>query len=193
MFVLAEPVSLDLPLGTMHSQLLLNGFLGLAFRLLSFVSLSSGGCPDPSPAFPPPQYDESSHILKSAFVEIEESVKNIVSESFYDTSSFSIEVTSSKQTLWSLHHTAREKNESRPGAKVINGATSYRIASITKVFTVLAIIKEHAAGRLDLDDTIDKYIPELTEDQKGGIPWKEITLRTLANQLSGLPNDCRYF
>ena len=43
-----------------------------------------------------------------------------------------------------------------------------------------------------MDDTIDKYIPELKKKQEGTIPWGSITLRTLASQLSGIPNDCEF-
>ena len=66
----------------------------------------------------------------------------------------------------------------------------YRIASITKTFTVLGILYQEKAGNLSLDEPVYKYIKELREDQKGTLPWKDITLRSLASQLSGIPREC---
>jgi CubicO group peptidase (beta-lactamase class C family) len=65
----------------------------------------------------------------------------------------------------------------------VDGDSQYRIASITKVFTTLGLLYQHAAGNLSLDDAVDKYIPELKESDKGELPWKDITLRMLASQL----------
>ena len=65
----------------------------------------------------------------------------------------------------------------------VDGDSQYRIASITKSFTILGLLYQHALGNLHLDDSIDKYIPELKEPDKGELPWKDITLRSLASQL----------
>lgn len=65
----------------------------------------------------------------------------------------------------------------------MDGDSQYRIASITKTFTTLGVLYQHAAGNLSLDDSVDKYIPELAEEDGGEIPWKDITLRILASQL----------
>jgi CubicO group peptidase (beta-lactamase class C family) len=162
---------------------------GILVCLLPLKTL--GLCYNPSPAFPPPEYKASSQDLQDAFSKIAMSLKDIMSSKSLDMSSFSVEVTSSKETLGTFYHTAKDKNETRPGAVTVNGSSVYRIASITKVFTVLGVIQQHVAGKLHLDDTIDKYIPELTEKQNGSIRWRDITLRTLASQLSGIPNDCK--
>jgi CubicO group peptidase (beta-lactamase class C family) len=145
-------------------------------------------CYDPSPAFVLPNsrtYDESL-ILKDAFKGITTNLRKLVSQTAYDNYSFSIEVTTSEDLLWELHHTARYKDSARPGAKEVNSDSVYRVASITKAFTTLALIQQHIAGNLSIDDTIDQYL-----DLKGDIPWKDITLRTVASQLSGIPRDCK--
>ena len=147
-------------------------------------------CYDPSPAFPPPDFSRDSKDLKWTFAHIEKSLEQAVSNKTFAASSYSVEITSSKETLWSSHHTARHRNESRPGTKVINSDSVYRIASITKTFTTLGILQQHAAGNLSLDDPIQKYIAELHGPESGNIPWKNITLRTLASQLSGIPREC---
>ena len=147
-------------------------------------------CYDPSPAFPPPDFSRDSKGLKWTLAHIEKSLEQAVSDKIFAASSYSVEITSSKETLWSSHHTARDRNESRIGTKVVNSDSVYRIASITKTFTTLGILQQHAAGNLSLDDPIQKYIAELQGPEGGNIPWKDITLRTLASQLSGIPRDC---
>ncbi len=157
--------------------------LGITLLLLN---RAQAACYDPSPAYPPPTLNCSDPILLSSFASLEQTLAQYASENAYNTTSFSVEVTSSQSTLWSGHSTARELNSSRPGAKPVTDESFYRIASITKTFTTLAILKQAAAGNLSLDDPVNKYLPDL----KGSIPWKDITLRTLASQLSGIPRDC---
>jgi CubicO group peptidase (beta-lactamase class C family) len=156
----------------------------------AFVRTVYARCYNPSPAFPLPNFSQDSEQFKWVVASIEKSLKHVVSDGSFATSSYSVEITSSKETLWSSHHTARDRNESRVGAKVVDGNSVYRIASITKTFTTLGILQQHAAGNLSLDDPISQYIAELQGPQSGNIPWKDITLRTLASQLSGIPREC---
>ncbi|KAK3714048.1 hypothetical protein LTR37_008077 [Vermiconidia calcicola] len=145
-------------------------------------------CFDPSPAFPVPEWTNGGEDLSSVFDSIETQLRDLIADQKYDAASFSVEVTSSHESLWSQYHTARKRNESRPGAERVDGDSLYRIASITKVFTTLGLLYQYEAGNLDLQSPISKYIPELAVNG-GEIPWHDITLRTLASQLSGLPRD----
>jgi CubicO group peptidase (beta-lactamase class C family) len=156
---------------------------------LCLVVRSSAKCGENMVAHPPPEYDASHPLLRDAFAHISTSLDIIIGDPEYNSTSFSVEVTSSKETLWAYHHTARERNESRPDIPHVNGEALYRIASITKTFTVLGILKQHEAGNLSLDDPVDKYIEDLRGKQNGSIPWHDITLRSLASQLSGLPRE----
>lgn len=152
--------------------------------LLSLISLVCCGC-HPSAEFPPPKLHPSSKELKQVFKNIEASIEDRASQSQYNTTSFSLEITSSQSTLYSYHHTAKNLSPNRPGASPVNSSSAYRIASITKVFTVLAILQQHANGSLHLDDPVIKYLPKLS----GSLPWNDITLRALGSQLSGIPGD----
>ncbi|KAF1944860.1 beta-lactamase family protein [Clathrospora elynae] len=161
--------------------------------VLLFTSLlgaiASAKCFEPSIAHPPPEYDAYDPLLQNAFASITAALAVAVAAPEFDSTSFSVEVTSSKESLWSQHHTGRERNTSRPDIPQVNGDALYRIASITKTFTVLGILYQHAAGNLSLDDTVNTYLKELGEKSDGGIPWKDITLRSLASQLSGIPRE----
>ena len=152
---------------------------------LQFLSVHAV-CYDSSPAFPPPSYHSDDLELVEAFSRIQGSLNSIVSHPKYNASSYSVQITSTQSTLWSTYHTASEKNTTRPGATKVKGDSAFRIASITKTFTVLALLQLHEEGKIALDDPIDKYLPSLT----GDLPWKDITIRILASQLSGIPGEC---
>ena len=64
----------------------------------------------------------------------------------------------------------------------INETMYYRIASITKTFTAVAILKLIEEGKLTLDTTISNFFPEIA------IPNKEkITIYHLLHMSSGIP------
>ena len=63
----------------------------------------------------------------------------------------------------------------------VNRDTRFGIASITKAFTGLALLKLNETGRIDLDAPIQKYVPSFPVK-----PGKPITLRLLAHHLAGI-------
>jgi CubicO group peptidase (beta-lactamase class C family) len=74
------------------------------------------------------------------------------------------------------------ETQARPDADTI-----YRIGSITKSFTSLALLAQRDDGKLGLDDLLARWIPEargLVYPTRDAPP---ITLRQLANHTSGLP------
>ncbi|KAF9731995.1 hypothetical protein PMIN06_000220 [Paraphaeosphaeria minitans] len=155
----------------------------------AFVGLAVATCYEPSYALPPPEYDQDHPILKDALTTLHDVLTIALGDPKYNSTSISIEVTSSKESLWEFHHTARARNASRPDIPHVDGSALYRIASITKAFTVLGLLQQHAAGNISLDDSVEKYLTELKGPQNGTLPWKDITLRSLASQLSGIPRE----
>jgi CubicO group peptidase (beta-lactamase class C family) len=59
--------------------------------------------------------------------------------------------------------------------------TRFRIASITKQFTAMAILMLEAQGKLDVQDAICDYVPDCPEE------WKPVTIHHLLTHTSGLP------
>ncbi len=57
-------------------------------------------------------------------------------------------------------------------------ATAYRIASITKTFTAVAVMALRDEGRLELDDLLGRHLP--------GVPYAEATVRRLLAHSSGM-------
>lgn len=64
----------------------------------------------------------------------------------------------------------------------IQPSTKFAIASITKSFTATAILQLQEQGKLRVEDTIDKYMPELPYAPK-------ITIRQLLTHTAGLPKN----
>ncbi|MGA7206047.1 MAG: serine hydrolase domain-containing protein [Specibacter sp.] len=68
--------------------------------------------------------------------------------------------------------------------------TAFRIASCTKSFTAAAILLLRDRGRLDLDDDVARYLPELIVTGWGaGLDPAPLTLRMLLSMSSGMPTD----
>jgi CubicO group peptidase (beta-lactamase class C family) len=170
--------------------------VSIILTLLNLIPSILALCSTQSPFHSPPSYNRQSSEVWEALGIIEASLSTLLRNSNnLNTSSYSIEVTSSQSTLWSTFHTAKDKNLTRPGAEIVDETSRYRIASITKVFTVLGLLQQHAAGNLSLEDTVDKYVPQLPSSHHykakstSSIQWDKISLRSLASQLSGIPRD----
>lgn len=65
----------------------------------------------------------------------------------------------------------------------------FRIASMTKSFTELAILKLRDAGKLSLDEPASKYVPELAGMKYPTRDSAPITVRQLLTHSAGFPED----
>jgi CubicO group peptidase (beta-lactamase class C family) len=69
-----------------------------------------------------------------------------------------------------------------------NKTSVYRIASMSKSITAMAILQLRDAGKLQLDEPAYKYIPEI-KGQKYSADSPEITIRHLLTHAAGFPED----
>jgi CubicO group peptidase (beta-lactamase class C family) len=77
----------------------------------------------------------------------------------------------------------------REAGDAVTPDTVFRIASMTKSFTALAVLKLRDEGRLSLDDPVSKWIPEaakLALPTRDSAAW---TVRQLLTHGTGLPED----
>lgn len=74
------------------------------------------------------------------------------------------------------------------GAKVEPG-TAFRIASMTKSFTAAAILQLRDAGKLSLDDRVDRWVPEIRGWRPATADAPPLTLRMLLTHGGGFPED----
>jgi CubicO group peptidase (beta-lactamase class C family) len=67
--------------------------------------------------------------------------------------------------------------------------TVFRIASMTKSFTAIAILKLRDEGKLALDDPAEKYVPEMASLVYPTSDAPRITIRHLLSHAEGFPED----
>lgn len=70
------------------------------------------------------------------------------------------------------------------GKDSITANTPFHIASTTKTFTAMAVLKLAEEGKLNINDSLQKFFP--------GFPYEGMTVKILLNQRSGLPNYAYY-
>ncbi|RSM05370.1 hypothetical protein CDV31_009608 [Fusarium ambrosium] len=144
----------------------------------AWLSLADAYCPPTGSVLPPPDISSDGKLTET----LNNALRKLAKSGIWNTTttSFSIELTSSKENIFSFHHTSPKLNSS--GVDKVDGKTIYRVASVTKVFTTLALLLQNG---INLDDSITKYVPELSK-----IAWyKDVTLRMLASQISGVHRD----
>lgn len=62
----------------------------------------------------------------------------------------------------------------------LNSHSAFHLASVSKTFTAMAVLKLAEMGKLSLTDSIQKFLPSF--------PYGNITVKLLLNHRSGLPN-----
>jgi CubicO group peptidase (beta-lactamase class C family) len=66
----------------------------------------------------------------------------------------------------------------------MNENSPLHIASLSKTFTAMAVMRLHETGRLSIDDTLGKFFP--------AFPYPTITIKMLLSHRSSLPNYLNY-
>ncbi|KKZ64183.1 hypothetical protein EMCG_01531 [[Emmonsia] crescens] len=135
-----------------------------------------------------------------AFTKAKDSFPGIIEDLFKSgvidssVSSFTIDVysTVTNKSVYSYFHqaTAPALNETFPAGGIDDG-TVIRVGSVSKLFTVYAILT-HAGGMEVLNHPVTRYLPELAneslKDEDGPlerIAWEDITVGALASHMGG--------
>ena len=71
----------------------------------------------------------------------------------------------------------------------VTAQSVFRIASMTKSFVALAVLRLRDEGRLRLDDPAEKYLPELKKAPRAPSDAPPFTIRQLLGHSAGLPED----
>jgi len=122
---------------------------------------------------PPPGYEEVVERLRAA-VQYEVAAK--------DLPALSIAVVERDRVIWSEGFGFQDANRTVPATR----ETVYRVGSVSKLFTDLAIMQLVEQGQLDLDAPVSKYLPSFAPANQQNTP---ITLRQLMSHRSGLVRE----
>ena len=71
----------------------------------------------------------------------------------------------------------------------VDSGTVFRIASMTKSFTAMAVLKLRDEGKLSLDDPAERWVPELRVLKYPTTDSPRITIRHLLSHAEGFPED----
>lgn len=77
-------------------------------------------------------------------------------------------------------HTTVRGDADRERGRPVRAADRFRVGSVTKTFVATVVLQLVAEGRLRLDDTVEKWLPDLVPD------GRRITVRRLLAHTSGL-------
>lgn len=158
------------------------------------------------PSFTPPSNILSSNVIQQAVLNITNALNNAIrtGESIFgsfksSTTSFSLTAMSQfdSSPILDFHHTSGSLNISAGSTSKITSDTVYRIGSVSKLFTVYALLLNN--GTHHWNRPVTDFIPELKAAQHpphdstvDWVQWDQVTVGTLASQLSGVGRDCMF-
>lgn len=157
----------------MQLKLISYGLLSVFFILQMACGGGSGGGDSAQIEIPP---KDSSPSNSPSTGTLQERLDAVLAEQ--DSSSAGVSVLVVKDGEIVYHKSAGMAN--RNAGIAINNQTGFRLASVSKSFTALAIMQLLEAGQLSLNDSVNNYIPELPES------WQPITVKMLLTHESGI-------
>lgn len=169
------------------------------FGILAVVAASTTAvagvkttCPPLGPVLPAPEapskFDGMEKVVKGLKAGLDEKTSSLLKASALSVGVKSIH--ESKQ-LFSYHYTPPKMGDI--GTEKIDENTIYRVGSVSKMMPALAVLQ---SKDINLDDPVLEYLPDLADainDSEIDLDhWEDITVRSLANHLSGLSTDSTY-
>jgi CubicO group peptidase (beta-lactamase class C family) len=138
-----------------------------------------------SDAYPPPRFTDPGRVakLESAFPEIDRIFRAYATEQKVPGMIWGVVIDGR------LAHVASTGVRERATNSPITPATAFRIASMTKSFTALAIMKLRDDGKLSLDDPVSKWIPEFAKMELPTRDSAPLRVRNLMSHSGGFPED----
>ncbi|KAJ0420254.1 beta-lactamase/transpeptidase-like protein [Aspergillus carlsbadensis] len=176
--------------------------------LLLVVQVAGQLCPLPGPRYPAPRAAAGSTTLDRASSEFISALKSVMHPDYYssqepaidpDLLSFTVQVYSAHDSrpLFEYYHTATSARNNTIGVRNVDEDTVFRIASCSKLWTVLLLLIE--TGDASFHEPVVNYIPELREaiaerrsnttesrNEVDQVLWEELTIGELASQMSGV-------
>jgi CubicO group peptidase (beta-lactamase class C family) len=153
--------------------------------LLGGAGVSSQSLPSAADRVPPPVFTDPQRVakLESAFPEIDQLFRAFAERLHVPGIAYGIIIDGR------LAHTGALGYRDATTKAPVDADTVFRIASMTKSFTALCIMKLRDEGKLSLDDPAERYVPELAGLVPPTADSPRITIRHLLSHAEGFPED----
>jgi CubicO group peptidase (beta-lactamase class C family) len=159
-------------------------FAGMLLSMINVHAQSRFVSANPNAAYQPPVFTDADRIKKieAVFPVIERIYKEYAEKNHFPGYAFGVMVDGKLSFSGSGGYADIDKK--------IPATTKsmFRIASMSKSFTAMAILKLRDEGKLKLDDPVYLYIPEM-KGQKLTKDAPEITVKNLLSHSAGFPED----
>src|SRR6266853_2837700 len=149
------------------------------FALLTTATLAAGD------AYPPPRFTDPDRVarLQSAMPEIDRLFRAYATDKKIPGMIWGVVIDGQ------LAHRGAFGVRDRASQTLITPDTAFRIASMTKSFTALAVLKLRDDGRLSLEDPVSRWIPEFARMERPTRDTPPLTVRQLLSHSAGFPED----
>ena len=151
----------------------------ILFAVLSTATLAA------SDAYPPPRFADPGRVtkLQSAMPEIDQIFRAYATEKKIPGMIWGVVIDGQVAHLGSFG--VRDLASQAP----VTPDTAFRIASMTKSFTALAVLKLRDDGRLSLEDPVSRWIVEFARMERPTRDTPPLTIRQLLSHSAGFPED----
>ena len=150
------------------------------------VAAASGAQPSRlSSKAPPPAFADSNRAAKlaAAYPEIDRLMRAFAEQSHVPGIAYGVIVDGT------LAHVGVAGLRDVATKAPVDSVTVFRIASMTKSFTAVAILQLRDAGKLSLDVPAERYVPQLARLRYATADAPKITIRDLLSHSAGFPED----
>jgi len=138
-----------------------------------------------SDAYPPPRFIDPDRVrkLESALPGIDQVFRRYATERKIPGMVWGVVIDGR------LAHVESVGLRDRSSRAPVTAATVFRIASMTKSFTTLAILKLRDEGKLSLEDPVSKWLPEFARMELPTRDTAPLRIRQLLSHSAGFPED----
>ena len=146
---------------------------------LALAALLVVAAPRAQVAVPPPPPPK----VAEAFAAVDQLFKQFVADRHVPGAAWGVSVSEGGQ------HTGVTGFRDAAAKAPVTADSVFRIASMTKSFTAISILKLRDEGKLSLDDPAERYVPEMAGLNYATTDAPKITIRHLLSHAEGFPED----
>jgi len=154
-------------------------------RLITLLTLLSCSLSLPAQNYQPPAFTDANRLQKitATFPVIDQLYKDYAEKNHFPGLVYGVVVDGK------LVHTGNTGHTDLENKIIANAQSDFRIASMSKSFTAMAILRLRDEGKLKLDDLIRLYIPAAKNTKYLTKDATEVTIRHLLTHSAGFPED----